>query len=101
MSYVTQPKGLLLFRVVLYLASSSRGVSVHLVVSVVVTALESAPTVTAESSDSSRTHRSHIFKPTPDKRIEVGIRWEVDANEMKSHCRLTKKKTNKKRKNLC
>lgn len=71
MSDVMQPNGCYCAVAVLYLASSSRGVSAHFVVRVVVTALESAPPDTAESSDSSRIHRSHILKPTPGK-TEVG-----------------------------
>ncbi len=45
--------------------------------------MESAPPDTAESSDSSRTHRSHILKPTPERRVERDIRWEV--NKLKIH----------------
>lgn len=76
---------LLLSSAVSYLASSSSGVSTHLVVRVVVTALESAPPDTAESSDSSKTHRSHILKPTPERRVEGDIKWEVVASEWKIH----------------
>lgn len=55
-----------------YLASSSSGVSAHLVVRVVVTAFESAPPDAAESSESSTIHRSHILKPTPEGTEELG-----------------------------
>lgn len=68
---------------VLHLASSSRGVSAHFVVRVVVIALESAPADTAESSNSSTKHRSIILKLTPERRVEGDSRWEVVANEFK------------------
>lgn len=67
----------------LYLASSSRGVSAHFVVRVVVIALESAPADTAESSNSSTKHRSLILKLTPERRVEGDGRWEVVANAFK------------------
>lgn len=67
----------------LYLASSSKGVSAHLVVRVVVTALESVPPDTAESSDSSRNHRSRILKPVSEKTAVENIRWEGEASEVK------------------
>jgi len=63
-----------------YLASSSRGVSVHFVVRVVVTALESASPDTADSSDSSRTPRSRILTPTPERREKAAA-----ANESERH----------------
>lgn len=68
-----------------YLASSSKGVSAHLVVRVVVTALESAPPDTAESRDSSRTPRSHILKRMPGKTVDGDISWEVVSNERSNH----------------
>lgn len=52
----------------MHLASSSRGVSAHFVVRVVVIALESVPTDSAESGSSSTTHRSLILKLTPKRR---------------------------------
>ncbi len=79
-----------------YLASSSRGVSAHLVVRVVVTALESAPSDTAESSNSSRKRRSHIFKPTPGGREEGGKglkmvpnKFKVDMSDRKIRARIS------------
>lgn len=68
-----------------YLASSSKGVSAHLVVRVVVTALESAPPDTAESRDSSRTPRSNILKHIPLKKVDGDVRWEAVSNEMRNH----------------
>lgn len=53
----------------LYLASSSRGVSAHLVVRVVVTALESAPADDALTRENSRAHRSHILTPMPGEKM--------------------------------
>lgn len=70
---------------VLYLASSSRGVSAHLVVRVVVTAFESAAPDTAgssESSDSSRADRSRVLKPRPGEMVVRNIRWQKVANEV-------------------
>lgn len=68
-----------------YLASSSKGVSAHLVVRVVVTALESAPPDTAESRDSTRTPCNHILKCMPGKTVNGDVAWEVVSNEMRNH----------------
>lgn len=56
-----------------------------MVVRVVVTALESAPSDTEESSDSSRKHKGHILKPIPGRRVEGSSGWEVSENEVKIH----------------
>lgn len=48
-----------------YLASRRRGVAVHLVVRVVVTALESALPDATDSKDSKDAHTSHILKRVP------------------------------------
>lgn len=50
-----------------------------MVVRVVVTALESAPPDAADSSDSSRTQRSHILMPTPEGRAEGSVANELEG----------------------
>lgn len=78
MSNVMRPNGCYSWAVS-YLASSIRGVSAHFVVRVVVTALESAPPDTAESSDSSSEHRSHILELKPVRRVLDLQHWFKDS----------------------